>query len=140
MTDYGSWGRIEEEIRDWKLESGKWVMTEKKVVFSTKTGDQRKKQPPSTTPSVSLPAQQQTLKVMRERKGRKGKTVTIISGFVLTEADLKTLTKTLKNLCGAGGTAKNEPDGQTIEVQGDHREKITETLKELGYKVKLAGG
>ncbi len=115
-------------------------MAEKKVVFSTKTGDQRKKQSASTAPAVSLPAQQQNLKVMRERKGRKGKTVTVISGFVLTEADLKTLTKTLKNLCGAGGTAKNEPDGQTIEIQGDHREKAAATLNDLGYKVKLAGG
>jgi translation initiation factor 1 len=74
---------------------------------------------------------------MRDKKGRKGKVVTVVSGFVLTGTDLKILAKTLKTLCGSGGTVK---DGQVIEVQGDHRETIAEKLKELGYKVKLAGG
>jgi translation initiation factor 1 len=77
---------------------------------------------------------------MRDKKGRRGKVVTVVSGFVLTEVDLKTLAKTLKNLCGSGGTVKNEATGQTIELQGDHREKVAEKLKTLGYKVKFAGG
>ena len=77
---------------------------------------------------------------MRDKKGRKGKVVTVINGFVLTEADIKALAKQLKSLCGAGGTAKNESSGQVIEIQGDHREKVAEKLKTLGYKVKLAGG
>ncbi len=77
---------------------------------------------------------------MRETKGRKGKTVTVVAGFALTEVDLKALAKELKNLCGAGGTAKNEAGGQSIEIQGDHREKVAEKLQALGYKAKLAGG
>ena len=62
------------------------------------------------------------------------------SGFTLTQADLTDLAKTLKTLCGSGGTARNEAAAQTIELQGDHREKVAEKLKESGYKVKFAGG
>ncbi|MFQ5613224.1 MAG: translation initiation factor [Anaerolineae bacterium] len=102
-----------------------------KLVFSTKTGDRKKQAKPR-----SLPPNQQTLKIMRSKKGRRGKTVTVISGFVLTPSDLAALAKTLKTLCGAGGTVK---DGG-IELQGDHRHKVAERLRALGYQVKLAGG
>jgi translation initiation factor 1 len=108
-----------------------------RVVFSTETGDQRKQPAAPARPRTSLPPAQQNLKVMRDKKGRRGKVVTVIAGFVLTEADLKALAKTLKILCGSGGTVK---EGGVIEVQGDHRDKIAEKLEELGYKVKLAGG
>src|SRR5262245_46398233 len=111
-----------------------------KLVYSTRSGDERKKAEISASPRRSLPAAQQNLKVMRDKKGRGGKMVTVISGFALTEADLETLAKTLKTFCGAGGTVKNEDSVQVIEVQGDHRDKVAEKLKMLGYKVKLAGG
>jgi translation initiation factor 1 len=107
-----------------------------KLVFSTNTGD-RRKPPVSPDTSLSLPPRQQTLKIMRDNKSRHGKVVTVIAGFTLPEADLKMLSKTLKTLCGSGGTVK---EGGIIEVQGDHHEKVTEKLKTLGYKVKLAGG
>lgn len=111
-----------------------------RIVYSTSTGDQRKQAAKQTGPQRSLPPAQQNLKIMRDKKGRKGKVVTVVSGFMLTEADLKALAKDLKNLCGAGGTFKNDPTGQIIEIQGDHREKIAEKLKTLEYKVKFAGG
>ena len=111
-----------------------------KLVFSTRTGDFRKQDNAQVGPRRSLPPAQQNLRIMRDSKGRKGKTVTVINGFTLTEADLNELAKSLKTLCGAGGTAKNEPEGQSIEIQGDHRDKILDKLKTLGYKVKLAGG
>jgi len=111
-----------------------------KTVFSTRTGDERKKAIPHSGPRRSLPPAQQNLKVMRDKKGRKGKTATVISGFVLTDSDLNDLAKTLKTLCGAGGTTKTEGELQIIEVQGDHRDKVAEKLKALDYKVKLAGG
>jgi translation initiation factor 1 len=85
-----------------------------RVVFSTKTGDQRKQSVNPPSPPTSLPPAQQNLKVMRDKKGRKGKVVTVVSGFVLTEADLKALAKTLKILCGSGGTVKK---GGVIDVQ-----------------------
>ena len=80
--------------------------------------------------------QQQTAYLHRDSKGRGGKAVTLVKNLVLTEADLKSLAKTLKAVCGSGGTVK---DG-VIEIQGEHREKIAEFLAKQGYKVKIAGG
>ncbi len=76
------------------------------------------------------------IRVSRETKGRKGKGVTLISGFQGSEDELKTLGKRLKQLCGTGGTVKNG----VIEIQGDVRTRIVEVLKEEGQQVKLAGG
>ena len=84
----------------------------------------------------SLPPQQQTVYLHRESKGRGGKAVTLIKGLVLSDGQLSALTKKLKQTCGSGGTVK---DG-VIEIQGEHREKIADTLQKLGYKVKVAGG
>jgi translation initiation factor 1 len=85
---------------------------------------------------VDLPARQQTAYIQRDRKRRKGKTVTVIYGLQHTPATLKGLLTQMKTLCGAGGTLK---EGE-LEIQGDQREKVAEKLRELGYKVKLVGG
>jgi translation initiation factor 1 len=84
----------------------------------------------------SLPPQQQMACIQRERKGRRGKTVTVVRDLQLTPEDLKALGKQLKKLCGSGGTVK---DGN-IEIQGDHRDKIAAELQKLGYKSKFVGG
>ena len=76
------------------------------------------------------------IRLSREIKGRKGKGVTIVSGFQGTEDELKALAKKLKQVCGTGGTVK---DG-VIEIQGDARLKILQTLEQAGHRVKLAGG
>jgi len=110
----------------------------KKLVYSTDTGDLRKHA--VTTPhypALSRPVAQQSVTIRHEKSGRKGKIVTIIVGFILTENDLHELSKTLKTLCGAGGTIKvNDDNSQVIEIQGDHRAKIATKLQALGYKVK----
>lgn len=77
-----------------------------------------------------------TLKIQRETKGRGGKEVTVISGFILDADELKVLAKRLKASCGTGGSVK---DG-TIEIQGDHRNKLQQLLEQSGYKTKLSGG
>ena len=84
----------------------------------------------------SLPPEQQTACIRREKKGRGGKTVTVIMDLQLTPGDMKTLSKQLKKKCGTGGAVK---DG-TIEIQGDQREKVAEELQKLGYATKFVGG
>lgn len=76
------------------------------------------------------------IRIRREVKGRKGKTVTTLSGFLGNAEELKTLASKLKKQCGTGGTAK---DG-VITIQGDHREVIREALQRLGFTAKQAGG
>lgn len=108
---------------------------EHRTVWSSEQGDQRKNSKNrSATPS--LPPKQQTIYLHRDSKGRGGKAVTLVKGLMLSEDDLKSMAKKLKQDCGTGGTIK---DG-VIEIQGEHREKIAEILRKLEYKVKIAGG
>jgi translation initiation factor 1 len=83
-----------------------------------------------------LPPEQQTARIRREKKGRGGKTVTVIMNLQLTPADMKALAKQLKQACGVGGSVK----GDTIEIQGDNREKVAARLKQIGYSTKFVGG
>ncbi len=92
---------------------------------------------PATEKAVpNLPPNQQNLRIQASRKGRKGKTVTIISGFQSNQETLTGLLKELKNQCGAGGTLKDNE----IEIQGEHKQKLLEILTKLGYKAKISGG
>jgi translation initiation factor 1 len=86
--------------------------------------------------TIELSPQEHNLKIQASRKGKGGKTVTIVSGFQLSSDRLVALAKQLKTQCGTGGTVK---DG-TIEIQGDFRQKLLETLTKLGYKAKVSGG
>jgi translation initiation factor 1 len=106
-----------------------------RTVWSSEQGDLRKKDSHPVRANVRPPSQQ-TVYLHRETKGRGGKPVSLVKNLALSEADLKALSKQLKQACGSGGTVK---DG-LIEIQGEHREKISEVLQELGYKVKIAGG
>jgi translation initiation factor 1 len=83
-----------------------------------------------------LPPNQQNLRVQASRSGRGGKTVTVITGFQAKPETLTQLLKQLKNQCGTGGTLKDS----TIEIQGDHRQKILTLLLAAGYRAKISGG
>jgi len=92
--------------------------------------------PPSEAEEVmeTLAIADQPLRVILETKHRAGKTVTIVYGFIGTEDDMNTLGKALKNHCGTGGSVK---EGEII-IQGDHRQKVFQFLKQKGYnKAKL---
>lgn len=109
--------------QDWKDRLG--------VVFSTNANFEytHDEEPEEDT----LPPQQQTLHVMLDKKQRNGKKVTLVSGFVGREDDLKELGKKLKSSCGVGGSSK---DGEVL-IQGDFRDKVAQILTDCGYKVKL---
>ena len=76
------------------------------------------------------------VRVSRETKGRKGKGVTVVNGVELPDDQLKKLARELKQACGSGGTIK----GGTIEIQGDHRDRVVEELVRRGYAAKRSGG
>ena len=76
------------------------------------------------------------IRIQREVKGRKGKTVTAVFGVPLEDDKLQKFAKTLKQSCGAGGAVK---DG-VILIQGDHRQTLLDEIKKHGYTAKLAGG
>ncbi len=76
------------------------------------------------------------VRVMRDRKQRGGKTVTVITGVAEHDEELIALAQQLKKLCGSGGTVKEG----NIEIQGDHCDKVITKLTSLGYRVKRAGG
>jgi translation initiation factor 1 len=83
----------------------------------------------------TLTPAQQDLRIWLDRKGG-GKVITIVKGFVGRSADLEALGKSLKTLCGTGGTVKD----WEVQIQGDHRDKVLAWLTSKGYKAKKAGG
>jgi translation initiation factor 1 len=102
-----------------------------RLVYSTETGRIKEEK---TAPS--RPAGDGIVRIRRETAGRNGKGVTSISGVPLDDAQLKELAKSLKVLCGVGGSVKEG----IIEIQGDQRDKIKAELEKRGFTVKLAGG
>lgn len=104
---------------DWKDRLG--------VVFSTNPDFSYEDD--SLEQNDTLPPQQQKLRLRIEKNGRGGKTVTIVSGFVGNEEDLKQLARLIKTRCGVGGSSKQ---GEII-IQGDFKTRIIEILKQEGY-------
>ena len=107
---------------DWKKRLG--------VVFSTNPDFAYQEE--TETEAETLKPSEQKLIVSIDRKGRGGKQVTLVTGFVGTADDLSELGRTLKVKCGVGGSAK---DGE-ITIQGDFRDRVVSILNEMGYKAK----
>ncbi len=120
-------------------------MDDSKLVYSTETGRicpacqkpvskcscQKKKS--STQTSIKYDG---IIRVQREVKGRKGKTVTTVAGFQIPADELKLLATQLKRCCGTGGSVKEG----IIIIQGDHRSTLITELMNRGFKAKVAGG
>ena len=121
-------GRIEQEVTG--------------LVARILGGGERRDTPPAEArnphppPTKEPPRKVLTARVGRETAGRRGKGVTTVFDLPLAEDGLRELAAVLKQRCGTGGTVK----GGRIEIQGDHRDRITAELEQLGSKVKRAGG
>lgn len=107
---------------DWKSRLG--------VVFSTNPDFQYNTVEEEKTETLEPSKQKLIVKI--DRKGRAGKQVTLVTGFVGREDDLKELGKMLKTKCGVGGSVK---DGEIV-IQGDFRDRVAELLKNAGYNAK----
>ena len=103
------------------------------VVMRTDPARSRAASRPAPTPVSAATAR---VRVGREVAGRGGKGVSVISGLPLAGTELEALATRLKKLCGAGGAVK---DG-TIEIQGDHRDRLVAELQKLGFEAKRSGG
>lgn len=111
-------------MNDWKKRLGVVYSTNPDFLYQENAQQEQETLPPS----------RQDLRVGIDRRNRGGKQVTLVTGFVGSDEDLKALAKELKMKCGVGGTAK---DGE-ITIQGDFRDKITALLLSMGYKAKRA--
>ncbi len=111
---------------DWKKRLGMVYSTNPDYEYNT--GEEGETETPSP--------HEQDLKVMIERKGRKGKTVTIVAGFRGKNEDMEALGKILRHKCGTGGSVKDDE----IIIQGDFRDRIISLLKDNGYRAKRSGG
>ena len=107
---------------DWKERLGIVYSTNENYEYDTE----------ASQADQTLPPEKQNLRIQLSTKHRKGKTVTLVSGFVGKNEDLLVLEKELKTKCATGGSSK---DGEII-IQGDFREKISSYLKSKNYKVK----
>ncbi len=74
----------------------------------------------------------ETIHLRIEKKGRRGKTVTVLQGFTRHADEIGNLARRIKSICGAGGTTKEGG----IEIQGDFRKQASTILRELGFWVK----
>ncbi|MBE6231923.1 MAG: translation initiation factor [Bacteroidales bacterium] len=104
---------------DWKKRLGVVFSTNPDFVYQEEVADE---------PATIAP-QKQNLLVSLDRKGRAGKQVTLVKGFVGTSDDLTELGRMLKVRCGVGGSSK---DGEIV-IQGDFRDRVVNILKDLGY-------
>lgn len=107
---------------DWKKRLG--------VVFSTNPDFAYQEE--EVQEEETLEPSRQNLTVSIDRKGRGGKQVTLVTGFIGREDDLTSLGRALKVKCGVGGSAK---DGEIV-IQGDFRDRVVAILKDMGYKAK----
>ncbi len=107
-----------------------------KLVYSTDRNVPRKEKGKVNSPGSNSTPENQKIIVKLERKGRGGKSVTIVEGLVKNQNSQVAFLKQLKAKLGTGGTIKDD----CFEFQGDHCSRLTDELKQMGYKPKRSGG
>ena len=88
--------------------------------------------PPEEKPRTFIEPGKQTARIGKEKR-KKGKVVTVVRGLAAEDNDFPAIFKRLKNECGAGGCIEED----TLEIQGDHRQRVEKTLKDIGYRTKV---
>lgn len=89
---------------------------------------------PQPEPTVDdTPSMQPRVDISFEKKGRGGKTATLITGWTVCDEKLQEIASTLKKSLAAGGSAR----GGDILIQGDRREDVARKLKGMGYKCRI---
>jgi translation initiation factor 1 len=114
---------MKSKTNDWKDRLGMVYSTNPDFRFETGEAEE----------AETLPPAQQLLFIGIDRKQRKGKVVTLVTGFVGNDDDLQELGRELRKKCGTGGSAK---EGEII-IQGDFKDRVAALLQEAGYKIKL---
>jgi translation initiation factor 1 len=107
-----------------------------RLVYSTDKVIPLKEKPVSKTRRATTHASQKRVTLRLDRKGRGGKSVTLIEGLDISAKALEQLLKQLKTMLGTGGALKDN----ILEIQGDHRDAIMAILQDMGYNPKRSGG
>ncbi len=107
-----------------------------RLVYSTGEAIPGKDNSSKKALQITIPPALQRVSVRLDRKGRGGKSVTLIEGLRMSDKDREILLKQLKTRLGTGGTLKND----TLEIQGDQRNVIMALLQGMGYRPRRAGG
>jgi translation initiation factor 1 len=107
-----------------------------RLVYSTGKELPRKENPAGRPPQGADTRSPKAVRVRLDRKGRGGKSVTLIEGIQLTGKDPEALIRELKTRLGTGGALKED----ALEIQGDHCTAIISLLQDMGFKPKRAGG
>ena len=107
-----------------------------KLVYSTDRSIPEKKKIDSISEGSTIKPEQQNIIVRMERKGRRGKSVTVVECLEMNQSDKSIFLKQLKTKLGTGGTIKDN----RFEFQGDHCSRLMVELKNMGYKPRRSGG
>jgi len=107
-----------------------------RLVYSTEQNVPKKEKPTAPHPRQTGAPEVQQIRVRLDRKGRGGKSVTVIEGLRMPSQDKVSLLKQLKTHLGTGGSVKDD----VLEIQGDHCDAVMASLQQSGYGSKRAGG
>ncbi len=106
-----------------------------KLVYSTDRMVPRKEKQREQGVSGTRSSVRQSVVIRLDRKGRGGKSVTVVDGLGLPKNDLEVLLKRLKSSLGTGGALRES----ALEIQGDHRDTLMGILEAMGYRPKKSG-